>query len=852
MNISRLVNTIPLWAAAAVAGFILAFVVTIIVAVILKRRTRVLIKDLREAQESGVFPSEMYTDTFLLRHSRYIESFARSSGREIVNLTGIDSLWLDRYRIKPGRKLMDRILEFIPEKGTFICFLGVLKKPKLAEHFFSSIGFEAGNLRKLPLSGSGEPFDSFEAKKFFTERFDEIREMAGDPEWPVRYFSIKLLLTEEDERSVRAIREAFNDSHPLIRKTVIEEASQFTSEEMYPVLLDKMINDPSSEVRKSAYKRIADEFSSIHKVDYRELDDVQLLHALAFLDPEREEDVDTAFRFLKSDNLEIRFPSALFLQKHGYLRKILFDADFKDTELTERNVDLLKKASEVKVDGFLSEDISSPASVSAAMSILKTAGSREYIGAIAEKVFNRGTGDENREVWESVVECIALRGDEHAAEVLMREFNKRIYEDSFASFILKNIPPGMDHKLYSSLFNALTDPDFKSREALEEAFGKLPPDRVVSDLFVILEGGRKYPHNVRVSALKILAGYKLPYCLQPLIEQLPTLPVDEARTFSALLSVYNGDVFNSRILKVLGQEDAKVRAAVIASLPGTGVKEFLKAIKEALHDSDPDVRIASIWALADYGEGKVLGQAVEMLRDPVERVRAAAAIAVGTYTSAEKLDIFMDIVKDPDEVMEVKKAAVKGLSASKHKKSIDLLVRIIDETGDLRDDAVTALAKRTSKKDLTAIIENIKDASPALRQHIMLALKKMGASGEETIASLLEEDIVSLKDQINSILEESGFVEHQIRLLSHRDPKVRKRAATFLSRLGTEAAFRGIVLAARDPEEEVRVQVTRALEKLNTDAGKDILEKLRNDPDKKVRRFTHWALERIRSKAIED
>lgn len=323
-----------------------------------------------------------------------------------------------------------------------------------------------------------------------------------------------------------------------------------------------------------------------------------------------------------------------------------------------RNIDLLIKASEVKVDAFLSGDISAPASVFAAMSILGKSGNREYIGRIAESVFTSGT-DADRKVWESVVRTVKLRGDEYAASVLMREFDRRKYQEQYAEYILERIPDRMEHIVYGTMFNALVDPDFKSRETLEQAFVKLPPDKVISDLFAILEGGREYPHNVRVSALKVLAGFKLPYCLQPLIEQLPTLPVDEARTFSNLLSVYNSELFNSRIMRVLKQEDAKVRAAVIASLPGTGVKEFLKPIKEALHDSDPDVRIASIWALADYGEGKVLGQAVEMLRDPVERVRTAAAVAVGKYTTAEKLDVFTDVIKNPDEVPEVKKRRSK-------------------------------------------------------------------------------------------------------------------------------------------------------------------------------------------------
>ncbi|WP_455382860.1 HEAT repeat domain-containing protein, partial [Salinispira pacifica] len=68
--------------------------------------------------------------------------------------------------------------------------------------------------------------------------------------------------------------------------------------------------------------------------------------------------------------------------------------------------------------------------------------------------------------------------------------------------------------------------------------------------------------------------------------------------------------------------------------------------------------------------------------------------------------------------------------------------------------------------------------------------------------------------------------------------------------VGTSAAFRGIVQAARDPDPEVRVKVVKALERLETDDGADILTALRADPERRVRKYTQWALERLRAKAL--
>jgi HEAT repeat protein len=72
-----------------------------------------------------------------------------------------------------------------------------------------------------------------------------------------------------------------------------------------------------------------------------------------------------------------------------------------------------------------------------------------------------------------------------------------------------------------------------------------------------------------------------------------------------------------------------------------------------------------------------------------------------------------------------------------------------------------------------------------------------------------------------------------------------------LSLLDTLPAFRGLVLAAKDPDQEVRVCVVSALEKLSSSESRDILENLKNDPDNRVRKYTHWALERLDSLALE-
>ncbi|MDA3937732.1 MAG: HEAT repeat domain-containing protein [Spirochaetia bacterium] len=851
-NFVNLILELPLWNIIGAGILLIAIIASSIIFAVIKKRTGKFIKYLEESLDNDNFSKEVYTPVFIKRHSTTIENFADKKNNIIITLSGLNKDWIKDLQKNPKEKTVKKILKYIPEQGLFACFLAALKKPKLTKLLLEYLGEEPGSLRKLPLSSSGEPFDGKAAILIFKNRMDEIREMAGDSEWPVRYFSIKLLLSEESDRSKRGIIEAFEDPHPLVRKSVIEECIIDDRVKIYELLKEHLLDDPSFEVRESAYIRINKEFTDIHRVDYSSLTPVQALHALEFLNQENEKDIDAALSFLEGEDLELRFPSAIFLQKTGILGNMLNKISFKDTVEMERTNKLLSNAAEVNTTGFLKENINSPAALFTALSILKYTGEKIYISKFAEKVFLKNE-DIDESIWESAVECIKSRGNEAAINILLIELKKNRYNETRIKFMLQNLPAYAEHRIFKNLLILLLDNNFNTRNELINAIALLPADIVLPELFTILQGGRtSFSHKIRISALHILAKYKLPYCIQPIIEQLPTLPVNEAKEFSALLTEFAGETFDNRIIKLLKQPDGKVRAAVIASLPGTKNKEFVKLIKEALSDADPEVRIASIWALSDYEETKMLNQSFNMLRDSVERVRIAAAETLGKFASPDKLSNFSELLRDENEVDDVKKSAIIGLSKSDQNKAIDILVELIDENEFLKDDAVKALSITPSKKALTRIIENIKDASPVLRDKMMDIFKLMGESGEEALKKLLTEDISSLKDSITDILETTGYVEHVIRKLSHRDPHIRRSAADFLSILGTKSAFRGIVLAARDPDQDVRVKVTRALEKLASKSGEEILEALKNDPDKRVRKFTLWAMSRTKAKRIED
>ncbi len=859
MNIAEILSTMPLWVY-ILDGVIIATILTVIVRtliqnVILKKRLEKAALD-REAARMLIL--DKYSYSVLLRKSAYIEAAVDKYGDALIEYLDISGKWVEELKTRRRIKDIRRILKYIPEKGLFYVFLAVLEKPKRI-HLLTTWLKESGDLlamRRIALSGKGENFDGARALEIFDEYIPQIREMTGDPEWASRYFAVKILLHHADDRSRRAVFDSLHDSHALVRRTVAGEYSHSDEEALYRELVFLFTEDPVFEVRRTAKQRLNLDFADREILNVKSLNDVQAFHILDLMNPEFAQDENTALSFLDSDNLELRLSSAYFLDSIKVLDRLFLQAEAGDKEQFNRNYKLLKKSSEVGITSFLKlvETTKNPASLLMAARLLQKTGSREIITSLATTVFLLSPEEKNhvdyRELYDETLKAIKFNGNADAVRLLNTELEEFRYRDDFLNRILPNLPENGDNILVPLLITMLKDPAVPARDLLRETLLKYRECFFLGEIISILKAERGiFPHQVRIDALKLLAQLKKPYCLQQVLENLSILPLDQARVFTTLLAEFSGELFSSRVEVILKDDDAQVRAALIAALPATGIKEFVTPIRKALKDADPDVRIAAVWALHDYQEQRSLNSTVEMLRDPVERVRIEVARALGSYGSESTLDRLKELLFDENEVPTVKIAAVSGLGFSETQGSVDVLVeKLRDMTGELHEEIIEALAVKHDIKGLTRMVEIFKDAEPKIREKISEAFKRMRIKGEPALIKLIQEDIPSLLPLVYDILEETGWVESIIRKLAHKSPEERREAASLLAKIGTRAAFRGIVLAARDPDEDVRVEVTRALEHLNSSEGTEILHDLENDPDKRVRKYTLWALERIKAK----
>jgi HEAT repeat protein len=856
--VKTVLQTVPPWLIITIAAVIGAALLALILGTVISRslfRSR-LRRVTKDPDLADSFIKGKYNQQSLLNRSSLIERFARNTSVEIIRLTGVDDLWIDNLLRQKKKRDFLRILKFAPQKGLFKCFCLSLDKKQFGPILIKWLTEQEDYLylRSLALSGKGEYFDGQEALSLFKENVDQIREMTGDPEWASRYFAYKILIHDSDDRSQRAIWEGFHDPHPHVRTTIAGEFRTEGSDRLYSELYRLFLSDPSFEVRKAAWDRIHKDFSNLYSLDAKRLTHEEAYHALELLRTGSNVDENFALSYLDNNDLELRLMAARFLENSGSLERLCFEVDLGDREAMERNFKLLKNASEVRVTSFLNviERIHNPATLLLCARILKDTGDRSLITELSRRVFRIMDSDSKFiELYSETLESISRRGNDESLRLLDRELVRRKDNEELLGLILSAIPERSDAFSLDTLFLFLKDPDVKAKEALRGALRRMPTSLVLPEVLDILKTGRdRYPHIVRVQALLLLGEMQMPYCLQTILENLPILPLDEAREFAKILSRYPKDIFSKKAENLLQSTDSTIRSVLISCLPSTGDQGFLPSIRRSIKDADPEVRIASIWALVEFGDTRSVNQAFSMLRDPVDRVRIEASKALGANGSDDTLNRLTEILDDENEIDLVKEAAVLGLGTSTSTKAIDILTNKLEQDEPYETQVIGALTKKTSKNELTHLTENFKDASQRVRDKLKEAFKGMKEEGEQAMVELLREDIASLKPFVAEILEGTGFVESTIRKLKHRDTSVRRDAAEELSLIGSESAFRGMVLAARDPDEEVRVKVIKALEKLETKEGKSILTALENDPDKRIRRYTHWALERLRSKSL--
>ena len=834
-----------------ILGIVGAGIVAWVVLFLIFRRR--FISFLKKAFDEGTSVISKISGKKLCRKSSLIGRLLKANdpkrADELLLKTGISSVWISALQRSCKRSTFRKVLEYHIQDGLFACFKYALHKKGYRKRLLLWI---EQNPTKLPLisiahSGNGEDFNGKEARALLSGHQDEIRDMFGDPNWRGRFFAMKVFLGTDDETVRRELGGLFSDTNQMVRRRMIEEFEPLGEREKQK-LLKIILKDSNEEVRASADKRYRKTWGNFPAIDLGKLGTEETLHLIGALKKGSKDDEALATELVLGENLEVRFHAARYLESSGALSRYCENLDMGDKKDFARKKNIMKASASVGVSGFLRGCVMTATreSLLLAGSILEETGSRDLIPDLLKRASETNWTD----AYQHAVSAAVKRGTIEAKTLVKEELKKTINDRELLVDLIEKVTP-LDDGIFIEPLLSILDRRSDITEITFKALVKKSSDTLIEKLLsILLEGKGKYSERLKTQSLLLLAALKKDYCLSVVFENIPLLPVEFINELSDILKQYPKALLKRKIAYYLGQIDGEVRSHIIALIPKTGIMEFLPVVRKSLGDADPMVRIAATYALAEMGDTRSFAQAMRLLMDPDPEVREQVAFALGRTGRPGIMKEISNIFNDQNEIVSVKRSIIRGLAESKTVPSTGLMLDFIEKDDFLAPEAIELLKTHTDKNNIALILERMKDASEEQKNRISQVLEKMGLEAKPALVSLLESEFMSLKAHAGEVLDMIGGTDEEIVKLKHRDPAVRREAASTLSLIGTIKAFRGLIMASRDPDREVRVNVVKALEKLETKEGKEILKALEEDPDGKIRKYTHWALERLRAKEL--
>ncbi len=849
----------PIWMYISILALLTAIAILISRFTYLKRKIKKEAAACAEThqamQETCVFslPSKTLSTYF-----RLVKKLSRRYRINFPVLMHLDEYWIQKLKKRPSTSLMKRLLQFSPEKALFPCFqsaLGSRKRFEVLKDWIDKSG-ELMVMGSIAESCAGREFDGEKALPLVEPWKDELYEMTGDQRWTARWFAFRILLFDSSERSIKSMWAGFDDPSRQIREMVARDCRAKDEGRLYEQLQDLLLNDPVYDVRYTARQRIESDFLDRYAIP-ASLTHTQKLHITELLNPSIQQDREYAFSLLDGKDEELMLEAARVLNRSGSLRRLFLQAFHEDHPSLKRTQHLLSNAAQVHCSDFLSvlEESSNPGTLQVAAELLRTYGDRTHITALLHRIRSFGEEQKNRQplrkIYLASLETACYRGDDSSLALVRDELSNRREDTQLQKHLLPLLPAEHAHVYINTLFSFLHDSTYPEKVTLRATLARLNPELTLPTLFGLIKSNHtEVTSDIQEQALKVLCEIGIPYTLQHVLEHLPLMEIDQAARYSELLSQHFGKNFQERTAELLKTKDARLRSRLISALPAQYHSSFKPQLLEAVQDADPMVRAACAWTLVGSGGEKERRQCLPLIHDTVESVRISTARAFATHAEPAFFDELKQVLNSKSEMIPVQTSVIEGLVESQHEESVDLLVQQVQSGGELQGPALNALRKKHGHKMISRLLEHIQKAESETRNKLITVVRSMGDSAESVLETFLYETSHPLRSIAVDVLELIGSIDARIRHLTNRDPSVRRDAAEFLFNAGTLNAYRGLVQAARDPDEEVRAHVIRALDALDSDRGRAILEKLKNDPQKKIRTYTNWALERHQARRL--
>jgi HEAT repeat protein len=354
-------------------------------------------------------------------------------------------------------------------------------------------------------------------------------------------------------------------------------------------------------------------------------------------------------------------------------------------------------------------------------------------------------------------------------------------------------------RVVSGLIEALHDQDASVRLAAAHSLTQIGRPRAKGALEALQAASKDPDGRVRVVAL--LGVWKVARdeaCYARVLEALTEeSPEVRKETVSALASHAPNKDTVLALIPVLKDKDetvaeqARYALRLASAVAGSQAKEAVPALMRMLGDDDPKVRHVVVAALAGIGPeaGAAQPLLIRALRDPNDDVRATTAWALGKVGTDRKIAVA---------------ALIEALS---------------DKYGRARMEAAYSLGITGAEASAgnPALQQAARDRLVSVRVASRLALWR--TTGDETYVALAIDDAAAngpgQLGNASAFLEQAGApaVPLLVGMLGHRDAKVRSTAVLTLALIGPPAkpALPSLIKALKDSDQEVRKSAAEAI-----------------------------------------
>jgi HEAT repeat protein len=366
------------------------------------------------------------------------------------------------------------------------------------------------------------------------------------------------------------------------------------------------------------------------------------------------------------------------------------------------------------------------------------------------------------------------------------------------------------------------------------------------------------------AAIDLIRSLRLRSCFAAMVSQLAE---DERFTEHLLFAAADiGTPLLPYLSPGLSHHDPQVRRFACLATAAAALDEGSAALTALVEDSDEAVRIVVVKLLARLHHTDGIAQIVERLEDQASAVRAAAVEAL---CKMDAHLVSMALLGKPERLAERHQIVLAIMRANPHPLQRGFLeASLRDRRAEVREAAVAALAAQR-EVDLASPLEPmLADPSLAVRRAALGALA--GHHSErirQMLLRVLEQDSELRNDVIVALgklrdhrvirkvtaafdawnpeqqayaIEMLGTTESPsaepfvAQQLGNQDPRVRRAAVRALARLGTSSALRRISVALRDEDPKVRVSIAKAVASCPHPIARYALERLCLDPVESV------------------